>query len=165
MSVVSLVTLVWLLHIWRLVHVIRRGGNALSRTLGFANAFGVTGALAAIALTEFARARGLAWIWLELALTGGVLAVLVAIYLRAFRAQRFALSFWADFAALCCAVAALVSVLMILAVRLHDLAPFGALMVGVLSFFLPIYAVAEVLNAGRESQHRRSGRRSKSAAS
>lgn len=152
-----LATLVWLLHAWRAVQVFRTGRFVFSRTLESVSALGVSVALAAIAAAELAHVRSLAWIWVEVALTGGVAAVFMVTHLHAFRTQRFVRSFWADFAKFCCAMIALMIVLMILAVRLYDLAPFGALMVGVLSFFIPVNGMAEVFHEGMKSPHRRRG--------
>jgi len=151
MLVAVLVAAAWLLFAWRVVAIERRRMWVATRRVDRVTAVAVTGALGTVVWFEAIRpaASGIAWI--EVVLIGAVLAVFVVRYLAMFHSGRVVLSLGVDFAKFCAAVAMLTSSLLAIAVdRLWPVAPFGALLVGIVSAFLPLYAVAEVLREGLE---------------
>jgi len=115
----------------------------------------VTAALGGVLAMEFCGATGPVVLWLQIALTAtAVTGILVSSWVAS-RAVRFAVSFAADFSVCFGASGALVGVLLVLAFRLYPLAPFGALLVGMLSFFLPVNALAEVFHSGAKASQNR----------
>jgi len=149
MLVIALVTAAWALFVWRVLAIGQRRAWVMGRRLDGVTFAAVTGALAAVVWLEARHTASVASGWLEVVLIGVVLAVFVARYLTMFHSGRVVLSLSLDFAKFCAAVALLTSALLTVAVdRLWPAEPFGALVVGIVGIFLPLYAVAEVLREG-----------------
>ena len=149
MLVTALVAATWLMFVWRVVAIDRRRSWVVSRPADWLVFAGVTVALAGVVWVESVDRASIGDAWLEVVLIGGVLAVFVTRYLTMFHAGRVVLSLGVDFAKFCAAVALLTSALLTVTVdRLWPTVPFGAVMVGIIAAFLPLYAVAEVLREG-----------------
>ena len=75
------------------------------------------------------------------------LATALALRWRAFRADEFAISPGWDFALVASTAVFWAAALLQLAFHLHPHRPFAALLIGILGFFLPVNALAEVYAA------------------
>jgi hypothetical protein len=152
MTVVVLVVVVWLLFVWRVSAIVRSGQYVFSRAFELFSVAGVSAVLAAVVVVELSGNRGLPWIWVQIILTGLVVTLFMARYLHMYHTGRYVLSFWLDFVKYCCAMAALVWLLLVFSRRLFDIAPFAGLVVGVLSFFIPVNSAGEVFHRGMSRQ-------------
>ncbi len=151
MLVAILVVTAWGLFAWRVVAIERRRAWVVTRRVDRATSAAVTGAMAVVVWLDVSRPASTRGAWIEILLVSAVLAVFVVRYLAMFHAGRVVLSLSVDFAKFCAAVALLTSALLAIAVdRLWPVAPFGALLAGIVSSFLPLYAIAEVLREGLE---------------
>jgi hypothetical protein len=151
--VVVLVAAALAVFVWRVAAIERRRAWVVTRRADRVTAVAVTVALLSVVWIELLHRGSTGVVWVEVVLVGSVLATFVARYLAMFHAGRVVLSLGLDFAKFCAAVALLTSSLLAIAVdRLWSIAPFGALLVGIVSAFLPLYAIAEVLREGLESR-------------
>lgn len=149
--VIVLVTAAWALFAWRIVAMERRRIWVVSRRVDRTAAAAVTGASASVVGLEAVHPPASGVPWFEVVLISLVLAVFVVRYLAMFHSGRVVLSLGLDFAKFCAAVALLTSSVLVVAVdRLWPVAPFSALLVGIVGAFLPLYAIAEVLREGLE---------------
>ena len=152
MTVVVLIVVVWLLFVWRVTAIVRSGQFVYSRGFELFSVAVVSSVLAAVAVVELSGNRGLAWIWVQVLLTVLVASLFMTRYLHMYHSGRFVLSFWLDYVKYCCAMASLVWMLLVFARRMFDLAPFAGLVVGVLSFFIPVNSAGEIFHRGMSRQ-------------
>lgn len=143
----------WLFH---MIPALISAGSAPERLRVFelAGVFGATAALAGALAVEAVRDRTGALLLLQIVLVAsGVSVILLTTWWR-FHKQRVAFAFGMDFILCLLSAVFLVATLLLLAGRLHAHAPFASVLVGSLSFFLPINALAEVFHAGRNASRR-----------
>lgn len=152
MTVVVLVVLVWLLFVWRVAAIIRSGRYVFGRGFELFSVAVVSAILAAVVVVELSGNRGLLWIWVQVILTAMVATLFMTRYLHMYHTGRYVLSFWLDYVKYCCAMASLVWMLLVFARRMFDVAPFAGLVVGVLSFFIPVNSAGEVFHRGMSRQ-------------